>query len=449
MPSFPDTLKSMLAQFAVQAPQSVADSITATINPTLYQQQQENLRAKAQLAQQLQLHNSISPYEQAQLQQAQQAHTDALRQQQFENNRQTGHDVWQALTAGAMHTPAGATPDFTVGGQGFTLPQRHAISASSPVGQSLGLTEDLTGLSTDEYAKYVLPQLEKLSVAQDKKSQLEANGRALDAQLPSNVSLIHQRFSPAYYQPLGQADPMSQALASNFETRLRDASESDRKAGNQKATTEVMKELSTYKSPWEQSREAQLQRQLEINARASANAQTAADRSYTFHEKELDTLAKPIYTMGERLSRLQATVAQGTPQADALIAPELLSIVAGVNRMSEPELQRIVGGRSAWQGLQAAAQKWSLDPSTANSITPTQRGQIRSLMSAVQQRVDKQQAVLNQGYADLAGSQDPLEHRRIYDRVRKGVTGVDATQGTQGSTGSTVDDLVQKYGGGR
>jgi hypothetical protein len=66
-------------------------------------------------------------------------------------------------------------------------------------------------------------------------------------------------------------------------------------------------------------------------------------------------------------------------------------------------------------------------------------------MSAVQQRLEKQQSVLNQGYADLAGSHDALEHRRIYDRVRKGVTGVDSS--TQGTQGSIVDSLVSKYGG--
>jgi hypothetical protein len=73
--------------------------------------------------------------------------------------------VWNALKAGATFAAPGQQPDFTVGNRGFITPRTHTIHKDSAVGQSLGLDEDLTGLSTDEYAHYVLPQLEKLSVS--------------------------------------------------------------------------------------------------------------------------------------------------------------------------------------------------------------------------------------------------------------------------------------------
>jgi hypothetical protein len=441
-----NNVKLVLAQLGMNLAQGVGDAMTARLTPEVYQQQQENRRQAAQLAQQAQFHNSISPYEQAQLDAAHQNHADTLAQQQLENQRQQGESTWNMLRAGATLTPAGLTPDFRIGTQGWSLPKTHSISASSAVGESLGLTEDLDGLSTDEYAKYVLPQLEKLSAAGDKRSQLEANGRALDAQMPSNVALIKQRFAPTYYQQLGQVDPMADSLAANFTARLNDAAATDRKKGDQAATAAVMKELSSFRSPWEEARQASLNRQVEINAHAAANAQTAQDRSFQFSQTELNHLAGPVEQQARELGQLQSTLSQGTPAADALVAPQLIRVIGQMNRSSEPEMARVVGGRSAWQSFQAAAQHWSLDPASANSITPAQRQQMQGLLGVVQQKVQTKLDSLNKGFSDLATSRDVMEHRRILDRTRKSVTDVDAGAGSPAAGSSDpVSDLVRRY----
>src|SRR5262249_3705617 len=116
-----------------------------------------------------------------------------------------------------------------------------------------------------------------------------------------------------------------------------------------------------------------------------------------------------------------------TPQADALIAPELLSIMAGGAgsglRMNEAEISRVIGGRSNWEALQAAANKWRLDPTTANSITPDQRTQIRALTNAVAQKIRAKQAILSDASSRLAASDDPLEHRRIFSGAKQALVG--------------------------
>lgn len=161
-------------------------------------------------------------------------------------------------------------------------------------------------------------------------------------------------------------------------------------------------------------------------------ADARADRSYTYNNNKLDTLAKPIEDAQARMGRLRESLAQGTPQADALVAPELLTIMAGGAgsglRMNEAEISRIVGGRSKWQSLQAAINQWSLDPTKANSITPEQRQQIRDLTEAVNAKLEKKQQALDAAREGLLNSDDPKEHRRIVTEAHHALTQVDQAQ---------------------
>ena len=152
---------------------------------------------------------------------------------------------------------------------------------------------------------------------------------------------------------------------------------------------------------------------------AAAGAQDAArlDKSYTQSTSALEQIRKPILDRAQRFSNLVATVGQGTPQADALVAPELLTVMAGGQgsglRMNEAEIARIVGGRSAWQNLQAAMQHWAVDPSAANSITPDQRQQIAALIKTVGERTAAQSQLLDKAGSDLIDATTVEDHRRI------------------------------------
>jgi hypothetical protein len=169
----------------------------------------------------------------------------------------------------------------------------------------------------------------------------------------------------------------------------------------------------------------------------TARNDTRADKSYQFNVGELNTLGKPITDRVSRLSTLQDTINQSNPQSDALIAPELLTVMAGGQgsglRMNEAEISRIVGGRTAWESIKAAANKWQTDPRKGLSITPAQRGQIRALMQAVYGKLQQKQSILDQAQEDLINTDDPKEHRRIVAGARQKMTTID--QGQSGASG--------------
>jgi hypothetical protein len=170
-------------------------------------------------------------------------------------------------------------------------------------------------------------------------------------------------------------------------------------------------------------------KQWEIKPLQPGAGDARLDRSYQFNSTQLEKLGQPIDEAVRRMGRLQDTLNQNTPQADALVAPELLTVMAGGQgsglRMNEAEIARIVGGRSNWESLQAAANKWRLDPSTANSITPAQRQQIRALVSTVQQRLSAKQSALDEAHEALINATDPVGHRRVVAAARSKMTAVD------------------------
>ena len=136
-----------------------------------------------------------------------------------------------------------------------------------------------------------------------------------------------------------------------------------------------------------------------------------SDKSFQYNQGELDKLTNPISQLTMRMGRMQDTINQGSPQADALVGPELLTVMAGGQgsglRMNEAEIARVVGGRSNWESLKANINKWQLDPSKANSITADQRQQIRALVKTVSDKLNSKQEILNQAAGDLVNSDDP------------------------------------------
>ena len=162
-----------------------------------------------------------------------------------------------------------------------------------------------------------------------------------------------------------------------------------------------------------------------------------SDKSFQYNQGELDKLTNPISQLTMRMGRMQDTINQGSPQADALVGPELLTVMAGGQgsglRMNEAEIARVVGGRSNWESLKASINKWQLDPSKANSITPDQRQQIRALVKTVSDKLNSKQEILNQAAGDLVNSDDPKEHRGIVQKARLGLNSID--EGNQAAQG--------------
>lgn len=166
-----------------------------------------------------------------------------------------------------------------------------------------------------------------------------------------------------------------------------------------------------------------------------------ADKSYQFSVTQLNKLQDPIDSRLQRLSTLQDTINQRTPQADALVAPELLTVMAGGQgsglRMNEAEISRVVGGRTNLESLKAALNKWQVDPSKGLSITPAQRQQIQSLVGTVNTKLQQKRSALEDAHEALIGTDDPSEHRGIVNGARKALTTIDAGSAAGGAPASS------------
>lgn len=171
------------------------------------------------------------------------------------------------------------------------------------------------------------------------------------------------------------------------------------------------------------------QHREEFDENKSKQDQARLDRSFQYNSGRLDKLGAPLDQLNTRIGRLNDTIAQQSPQADALMAPELLSIMAGGAgsglRMNEAEISRIVGGKSAWEDLKSNINHWNANPKNARSILRAQDAQIKALVSAVQAKLQSKQAILEDARGRLIASDDVQEHRRIIMETQKKLNDID------------------------
>jgi hypothetical protein len=168
------------------------------------------------------------------------------------------------------------------------------------------------------------------------------------------------------------------------------------------------------------------------------------DKSYQYSNTAMDKLSAPIDQLNQRLGRLNDTLAQGNMQSDALVAPELLSVMSGGAgsglRMNEAEISRIVGGRTNWESLKAAMQKWNTDPSSARSITAEQDKQIKALVKTVQDKIIAKEKVLDESRSALIDATDVADHRRILADTKTKLDKIDAGEAGGGGHSFSIGD---------
>jgi hypothetical protein len=152
------------------------------------------------------------------------------------------------------------------------------------------------------------------------------------------------------------------------------------------------------------------------------------DRSYQYNNNIIEKQRAPIDQRLERLDRAEQAVNQKSAQADALIAPELLSVMVGGQgsglRMNEAEISRIVGGRSKWADLQAILQKWT--PGSGLSVTPEQRQQISALLKVVREKTVAKQHAYVEAQTALSEASSVQEHRKITTDLKKKLSAIDS-----------------------
>jgi hypothetical protein len=294
-------------------------------------------------------------------------------------------------------------------------PDQQALDAYARIGTPQELPED----------KQVAAAYEKVQQAKQEAKPTPAGDQPLgDKVAPMNQALAQR------YQVLNPGKPLPpqytvppNATRADYEMidKALEAEERARGTKEQQDTTNAMR-----------AQTAAFAQQAREDAKGS-KVDARSDKSYSYNNDKLDKLGKPIEDAQARMGRLQDTLAQGTPQADALIAPELLTIMAGGAgsglRMNEAEIARIVGGRSKWESLQAAANQWRLDPTKANTITPEQRKEIHALVGAVNVKLQAKQQALDSARENLLNSDDPKDHRRIVTDAHHALTQVDEQAG--------------------
>lgn len=169
---------------------------------------------------------------------------------------------------------------------------------------------------------------------------------------------------------------------------------------------------------------------MEAIAQQNANKPTGQgadasrmDRSYQASATQLEALRKPVADQIERIARFRDSINQQTPQADSVLAPEVMIIMAGGAgsgvRITQGEIERVTGGRSNLESLKAALKKWSFDPSKALSVTPAQRQQMRQLVSAIAERGQQKLDAVTHAHDALIDAPDVTSHRRIVQDARK------------------------------
>lgn len=178
-------------------------------------------------------------------------------------------------------------------------------------------------------------------------------------------------------------------------------------------------------------------KQWEIKPEQPGANDTRLDRSYQYNNNIIEKQRTPIDQRLERLDRVEQAINQKSAQADALIAPELLSVMVGGMgsglRMNEAEISRIVGGRSKLEDLKAALDKW--DPRTGGglSVTDEQRRQMYDILKTVRLKTEAKQQAFNEAQEALIHAADVGEHRKITADLKKKLSLIDG--GTEATTG--------------
>lgn len=172
-----------------------------------------------------------------------------------------------------------------------------------------------------------------------------------------------------------------------------------------------------------------------------------SDKSYQYNQGRLDKIRQPVDQLVQRMGRLQDTLNQRNPQADALVGPELMTVMAGGMgsglRLNEAEISRVVGGRSAWENLKASVQHWATNPQDARTITPEQDKMIRALVAEVGTKLQKKQSLLEETQEKLLNSDDPKEHRTIMAEAQRALDAIDGGAADLGGGGRAGEHANQ------
>ena len=164
---------------------------------------------------------------------------------------------------------------------------------------------------------------------------------------------------------------------------------------------------------------------------AQTHKEEHAGKNYDTYRTQVDKQAAPMDAIASRATLLVHNLDAKDKQADAQVAPELLSIASGGVgsglRMNEAEISRVVGGRSVWDSLIAAINKVREGEGT---FSDEQRSQMRKIGTYIYDRAaavttvysDVRDRMLEDKDDETAVKKDYNDGKRLADQIiRQGI----------------------------
>lgn len=183
------------------------------------------------------------------------------------------------------------------------------------------------------------------------------------------------------------------------------------------------------------------------NGVAEARTATQLQHAYDAAMKELNDRAKPIEGHLQGIDELGGMLDLHSPQADTLIAPLVLkATVSGQGsgfRMTRAEIDNVLHGRSKWEDLQAAMQKWSTDPKEANSLTADQRQEMRDLAKKLRGKAANLLGKVSNIRDQIDESTSPTEIKKLRSQLQKSLS---EEPEAAAPAKKSFDDLMKQYG---
>lgn len=162
---------------------------------------------------------------------------------------------------------------------------------------------------------------------------------------------------------------------------------------------------------------------------------------YKVTSDAIDKTAQPISDSITRMSRLLDTLDQGTPLADSVVAPELMVVMAGGQgsgvRITQPEINNIMGSPSKLEQVKAALRQWSTNPAEAIKILEPMRNQIHALVTTVNDKLTAKQRIIDGARDRLATAKTEQEYKQIKADVQRDLIRVDT--GANDKSGTIID----------
>lgn len=340
-------------------------------------------------------------------------------------------------------TGLGSTGYETRLGRAAEAAKHEGALAEAPLKQAYetARTGEQEAKATQEKAKaealaHPAPKLENLA-QEYADSVVDAIRRGVDPAKDQKVMQLQDAITSIQKQPAARPDTQTQE---------------DQRYEQIKTNASLKKPISPEDTAWAQAYEKRKTLGPYANAAAQAPQKSTerSDKSYTLQSGRLDKDQKPVSDRLEKINTALTNLEQKTPFADSLLAPEILSVMAGGQgsglRMNEAEISRIVGGRSNWEGIKAAMNQWKLDPTKALSVTEEQRKEMAAVLTAARDKLTKKHQIIEDAQEHLLDSDDPKEHRRIVGEAKKGIDSIDAGE-VSGATPPEKKENAGKAGG--